>query len=151
LASGATSPLPAAPSSADPRDDEGNATGDGSAIQGIIRAAASDDDANIISAPHILTSDNEEAEIRVGDNIPIITSRVQSAQGITTPTPTGDLATSVNVERQDIRDAAVTRSHRGNTLPRYLRESPRSAPLTVATRGLGAVGRGALEPARQRS
>jgi hypothetical protein len=85
-----------------PRDDEGNATGDGSAIQGIIRAAASDDDANIISAPHILTSDNEEAEIRVGDNIPIITSRVQSAQGITTPTPTGDLATSVNVERQDI-------------------------------------------------
>jgi general secretion pathway protein D len=84
------------------RDEEGNVTGDGSAIQGIIRAASSDDDANIISAPHILTSDNEEAEIRVGDNIPIITSRVQSAQGITTPTANGDLATSVNVERQDI-------------------------------------------------
>ncbi len=73
----------------------------GTMIQGIIRAAAKDDDANIISAPHILTSDNEEAEIRVGDNIPIISSRVQSAQGVVT-TPDGSLATSVNVERQDI-------------------------------------------------
>jgi hypothetical protein len=70
-------------------------------IQGILTAASNDDSVNVISAPHILTSDNEEAEIRVGDNIPIITSRVQSAQGITT-TPDGSLATSVNVERQDI-------------------------------------------------
>jgi general secretion pathway protein D len=75
-------------------------------IQTIIRAAASDANANIISAPHILTSDNEEAEILVGDNIPIITNRVQSAAGITTtpsnPDTTNQLATSVNVERQDI-------------------------------------------------
>ncbi len=86
-------------------DDNGDGTRDGSGtvIQGIIRAAASDNNANIISAPHILTSDNEEAEIRVGDNIPIISSRVQSAQGITTPdVPNSSLATSVNVERQDI-------------------------------------------------
>ena len=73
----------------------------GRMIQGILTAASNDDSVNVISAPHILTSDNEEAEIRVGDNIPIITSRVQSAQGITT-TPDGSLATSVNVERQDI-------------------------------------------------
>ena len=87
-------------------DDDGDGMIDpgeeGSLIQGIIRAAAQDDNANIISAPHILTSDNEEAEIRVGDNIPIISSRVQSAQGVTTPGPDGSLATSVNVERQDI-------------------------------------------------
>jgi general secretion pathway protein D len=69
-----------------------------STIQGIIRAAASDSGTNIISAPHILTSDNEEAEIRIGDNIPIVTSRVQGATGVTT----GALSTSVNVERQDI-------------------------------------------------
>jgi general secretion pathway protein D len=73
----------------------------GRMIQGILTASANDDSVNVISAPHILTSDNEEAEIRVGDNIPIITSRVQSAQGVTT-TPEGSLATSVNVERQDI-------------------------------------------------
>ncbi len=68
---------------------------DGTFIQGVIRAAASNGDTNIISAPHILTSDNEEAEIRIGANIPIITTRVQS--GVTE-----SLSTSVNVERQDI-------------------------------------------------
>jgi general secretion pathway protein D len=84
-----------------PPDSEFDST-NGTLIQGIIRAAADDNNSNIISAPHILTSDNEEAEIIVGDNIPIISSRVESAQGITTPTTNGQLATSVNVERQDI-------------------------------------------------
>jgi general secretion pathway protein D len=70
-------------------------------IQGVIRASATVNGTNILSSPNILTSDNEEAEIKVGANIPIITSRVQSAAGI--DTPSGDnLATSVNVERQDI-------------------------------------------------
>jgi general secretion pathway protein D len=69
-------------------------------IQGVIRASATVNGTNILSSPNILTSDNEEAEIKVGANIPIITSRVQSASGIDT---TGnDLASSVNVERQDI-------------------------------------------------
>jgi general secretion pathway protein D len=77
-------------------------TGNGSIIQGLIRAAANTNGTNILSAPHILTSDNEEAEIKVGNNIPIISSRVQSAAGITTTTPASTLATSVNVERQDI-------------------------------------------------
>jgi general secretion pathway protein D len=72
----------------------------GSLIQGIITASAADGDTEILSAPHILTTDNEEAEIKVGANIPIITSRVESASGI--QSTTGDLASSVNVERQDI-------------------------------------------------
>src|SRR5262249_31830316 len=83
------------------RDTTAGGTNNGSTIQGIIRAAAQDDNANIISAPHILTSDNEEAEIRVGDNIPIISSRVESAAGVANAT--GNLASSVNVQRQDIR------------------------------------------------
>jgi len=66
-------------------------------LQGIIRATANNAGINIISAPHILTSDNEEAEIRIGDNIPIITSRIQSAAGQSI-----GLSSSVNVERQDI-------------------------------------------------
>jgi len=79
------------------------ATGSDDVIRALIRASATDNSTNIISAPHILTSDNEEAEILVGDNIPIITNRVQSAQGITTdPDVDSNLATSVNVERQDI-------------------------------------------------
>jgi hypothetical protein len=66
-------------------------------IQAIISASAADASSNIISAPHILTSDNEQAEIRIGDNIPIISSRVQSAAGVEV-----GLSTSVNVERQDV-------------------------------------------------
>jgi len=85
-------------------DSNGNPTTEGSLIQGIIRATASLSGTNILSAPHILTTDNEEAEIKIGNNIPIISSRVQSAAGIETTTNDGinDLATSVNVERQDI-------------------------------------------------
>jgi hypothetical protein len=44
--------------------------------------------------------DNEEAEIRIGQNIPIITGRTQSAGGVSNAT--GNLATAVNIERQDI-------------------------------------------------
>src|SRR5262245_47322495 len=77
----------------------GERVGDGTLIDSIITLSASNGDINIVSAPHILTSDNEEAEIRVGNNIPIISSRVQSAAGIETA---GSLASSVNVERQDI-------------------------------------------------
>ena len=73
----------------------------GSLIQGIIKASASDAGTNIISAPHILTSDNEEAEIRIGNNIPIISSRVQAPTVAASAAATG-LSTSVNVERQDI-------------------------------------------------
>lgn len=65
-------------------------------IQGILTARGSDNDVNIISAPTILTADNEEAQILVGQNIPIITSRVEAAAGAPT------LSTSQNVERQDV-------------------------------------------------
>src|SRR5262249_27264506 len=82
-------------------DDKGNPTGQGSLISAVMRLAATDNDVNVISAPHVLTSDNEEAEIRVGQNIPIITSRVQAPTTGGTAVSSG-LSTSVNVERQDI-------------------------------------------------
>jgi general secretion pathway protein D len=82
-------------------DEDGNPTSNGSLIQDIIRASASDNGTNIISAPHILTSDNEEAEIRIGNNIPIISSRVQTPTTVSTPNESG-FSTSANVERQDI-------------------------------------------------
>ncbi len=82
-------------------DANGNPTSNGTLVQGLIRAAATDNRTNILSAPHILTSDNEEAEILVGNNIPIITSRVQAATGQEIQNQAA-LSTSVNVERQDI-------------------------------------------------
>jgi general secretion pathway protein D len=78
-------------------DEEGNPTGSGAVIDTVIAASAGDAGTNIISAPHILTMDNEQAEIRIGQNIPIITNRIESAQGQNL-----GLSSSVNVERQDI-------------------------------------------------
>ena len=52
-------------------------------------------DVNILSAPRLLTSDNEEAEIIVGSNVPVITGRL-------TDTGSQGLAQSVSVERQDV-------------------------------------------------
>jgi len=77
-------------------DANGNPSSNGSLINGVLTASATDNKLDVISAPHILTSDNEEAEIRIGNNIPIITSRVDAAQG------GPQLSSSVNVERQDI-------------------------------------------------
>jgi len=79
------------------RDTTNGGTEDGTLIQRLIRASASDNDTTIISAPHILTSDNEQAEIRIGDNIPLVTNRVSSAAGQTL-----GQSTSVGVERHDI-------------------------------------------------
>ncbi|MBI2962529.1 MAG: type II secretion system secretin GspD [Deltaproteobacteria bacterium] len=60
----------------------------------LFSALQSDTDVNILSAPNILTSDNQEAEILVGQNIPFIASRA---------TDTTNLAnTFATVERQDV-------------------------------------------------
>ncbi len=65
-------------------------------VQFGITAAEANSDVNIVSAPHILTSDNEKAEIRIGNNIPIVTGRTDA------PTGGAGLSTAVNVERQDV-------------------------------------------------
>ncbi|MEZ4354135.1 MAG: type II secretion system secretin GspD [Myxococcota bacterium] len=62
-----------------------------------ISASKDESDINIVSAPHILTSDNEEAEIRIGNNIPIPTGRTDAAVG-----GSSGLSTSVSIERQDV-------------------------------------------------
>lgn len=71
---------------------------DGSTFTARMQAAAQAGLINILSSPHILTSDNEEAEIRIGDNIPLVTSRVQAATGATD----SGLSSAVNIERRDI-------------------------------------------------
>ncbi|MCD6526909.1 MAG: type II secretion system secretin GspD [Desulfuromonas sp.] len=66
------------------------------AFSALIDLSKTDTDVNILSAPRLLTSDNEEAEIVVGRNVPIITSRLTDSTG-------GDnLAQSVSVERKDV-------------------------------------------------
>ncbi len=71
-----------------------------SVIQGLITASAKNADANIISAPIILTADNESAEIVVATNIPIPTGSVTTPSG--TGTTSGGFNTSTTFSRQDV-------------------------------------------------
>jgi len=64
------------------------------AISALIDLSKKSNDVNILSAPRLLTSDNEEAEIIVGSNVPIITNRLTD-----TSNPG---AQSVAIERQDV-------------------------------------------------
>ncbi|MBN1958469.1 MAG: type II secretion system secretin GspD [Desulfuromonadales bacterium] len=65
------------------------------ALSALINLSQTDSNVNVLSAPRLLTSDNEEAEIVVGKNVPIITSKT-----------TDNAGNPVNsVERQD---AALT-------------------------------------------
>jgi general secretion pathway protein D len=66
------------------------------AFSALIDLSETDTDVNILSAPRLLTSDNEEAEIVVGRNVPIITSRLTDSTG------SDSLAQSVSVERKDV-------------------------------------------------
>lgn len=66
------------------------------AFSALIDLSKTDSDVNILSAPRLLTSDNEEAEIIVGSNVPIITERLTDTGGST------GLAQSVSVERKDV-------------------------------------------------
>ncbi len=60
----------------------------------LARALATKTDTNILSTPNILTMDNEEAEIIVGQNVPFITGQSSTQGGVTNPFQT--------IERKDV-------------------------------------------------
>ncbi len=84
----------------DPNDPTGLTTIEIPVIRALITASSTTDDSNIISAPTILTADNEEAEIVVGQNIPVPTSNLQATTS--TGTTTNPFQTSQNIARQDV-------------------------------------------------
>ena len=53
----------------------------------LVRALQSDANANILSTPTLLTMDNEEAKIVIGQNVPFITGSYAVSAAATTPTP----------------------------------------------------------------
>ncbi len=72
---------------------------DGSIFGGLIKALASDTDTNILSTPSLVTLDNEEAKIEVGQSVPQLTGSyanngVGSINGAVNPFQT--------IDRQDI-------------------------------------------------
>ncbi|HUV59905.1 MAG TPA: type II secretion system secretin GspD [Desulfatiglandales bacterium] len=65
-------------------------------VAAILQAYQKDSDVNILSTPQILTTDNEEAEIKVGENVPYLT---------TTGTTT---TTGISYESYEYKDVGVT-------------------------------------------
>lgn len=64
-------------------------------IGALLRALQSDTDVNVLSTPNILTSDNQKAEIMVGENVPFKTGQSQSAA-------TGGSSILTTIERKDV-------------------------------------------------
>ncbi len=74
------------------------ATSGGTRFGALIRALAGTGDTNILSTPTLLTLDNEEAEIVVGQNVPFVTGSYTSPGG-TGSTPTNPFQT---IQREDV-------------------------------------------------
>lgn len=62
----------------------------------LVRALETDANANILSTPTLLTMDNEEAAIVIGQNVPFITGQYAMSGAATTPTP------FQTIERRDV-------------------------------------------------
>ena len=62
----------------------------------LVRALETDSNANILSTPTLLTLDNEEAKIIIGQNVPFITGSYAVTGAATTPTP------FQTIERKDV-------------------------------------------------
>jgi general secretion pathway protein D len=62
----------------------------------LARALETDSNANILSTPTLLTLDNEEAKIVVGQNVPFITGQYAVSGAATTPSP------FQTIERKDV-------------------------------------------------
>jgi general secretion pathway protein D len=62
----------------------------------LLRALEADSNANILSTPTLLTLDNEEARIVIGQNVPFVTGQYAVSGAATTPSP------FQTVERKDV-------------------------------------------------
>lgn len=60
----------------------------------LLRALGTDDNTNVLSTPSLLTLDNQEAEIVVGQNVPFVTGTQQTTGGLANPFQT--------IQRQDV-------------------------------------------------
>ena len=67
-------------------------------IQAVLIASQNNANTNLISAPVILTADNEEAEIIIGEEIPVPTSLLETAD----PSAAGGFQTSQNIARENV-------------------------------------------------
>ena len=75
----------------------------------VVNAYKSDDDVNVIATPQILTTDNKKASIKVGENVPYITSKnTTSSEQDYTNYEYKDVATSLTITPQ-VNQADIVR------------------------------------------
>ncbi|GMQ87936.1 MAG: type II secretion system secretin GspD [Gammaproteobacteria bacterium] len=75
----------------------GKIGGNGVNFAAVVNALAGDSDVNILSTPSLVTLDNEEAEIIVGQNVPFLTGSFSN-----TGAATGSVNPFQTVQRQDV-------------------------------------------------
>jgi general secretion pathway protein D len=76
----------------------------------LLNALASQNRINVLSNPHVLTSENKKAIINVSDSIPIVTSQTAPLGGTISQSATGQPATTaavVGTQSVEYRDAGV--------------------------------------------
>ena len=99
-------------------------------IGALLRALASDASTNIISTPSLLTMDNQQAEIVVGQNVPFITGQYASTGSGETPT-----SPFQTIRRQDVgvRLQIKPQINQGDAISlEILQEISSLAPSTVS-------------------
>lgn len=72
--------------------DSSNNTVEVPTISAVLQALNSNTDVNILSMPQLFTLDNEEAQMKVGQTVPVVSSRALSDGGVA----------AVNVEREEV-------------------------------------------------
>lgn len=72
--------------------DSSNNTVEVPTVSALLQALSSNTDVNILSTPQLLTLDNEEAKIKVGQTVPVVSSRALSDGGVA----------AVNVDREEV-------------------------------------------------
>jgi general secretion pathway protein D len=96
----------------------------------LIRALASDANNNILSTPSLVTLDNEEAEIVVGQNVPFVTGSFSSNQ-------TGGSATNPfqTIERRDVGITLKVKPqiNEGDTVKMNIEQEVSSLPSSAQT------------------
>jgi len=96
----------------------------------VVNAYKSDDDINVIATPQILTTDNKKATIKVGENVPYITSKntTSGTQQDYTNYEYKDVATSLTITPQ-VNQAEVMQLEIGVEVVK-LKDSNNNAPST---------------------
>ena len=107
----------------------GSESASGNRFALILRALASNAATNILSTPSIVTLDNEEAEILIGDEIPVLTGSFSSTG--TSSSPTNPFQT---IERKDVGISLKVKPqiNEGNTIRLDLEQEISSLTETTA-------------------